>query len=105
MLPPAVAARSIQVLVLDARGHYTRAGSEVRIYRAGTGELLGLRLVDTGSGYNAQNAKPVHVGLPDMAPVDIEITTMSGSGRVSTRFDGIDPTSLGGRPYTARVGD
>ena len=35
------AGRSIQVLVLDQDGHYTKAGSEVRVYRAGTRELLG----------------------------------------------------------------
>ena len=64
-LESTVAERSIQVLVLDENGHYTRAGSEVRVYRSGTDELIGLRLVDTGSGYNAQNAKPVHIGLPE----------------------------------------
>lgn len=103
-LPPGVAGRSIQVLVLDAKGHYTLAGSEVRVYRAGTNELLGLRLVDTGSGYNAQNAKPVHVGLDDMVLVDIEVTTMSGNGRQSSRFDGVDPRTLSGKSFVAQVG-
>ena len=55
---------SIQVLVVDAEGNATRAGAEVRIYRAGTDELLGAQVVDPGSGYNSQNAAPVHFGLP-----------------------------------------
>ena len=104
-LPVPVAGRSIQVLVLDLQGHYTRAGSEVRVFRAGTTELLGLRLVDTGSGYNAQNAKPVHIGLATMGKVDVLVTTMSAAGRQTTRFDGIDPRTLEGRPFTAKVGN
>jgi hypothetical protein len=103
-LPAAVAGRSIQVLVLDARGHYTRAGSEVRVFRAGTSELLGLRLVDTGSGYNAQNAKAVHIGLTGWDRVDVEVTTMSNEGRRITRFKGVDPRALDGRPFVAKVG-
>lgn len=103
-LPDDVAGRSIQVLVLDAKGHYTRAGSEVRVYRAGSSELLGLRLVDTGSGYNAQNAKPVHIGLTSLDRVDVHVTTMSDEGRRTTRFKDIDPRSLNGKPFVAKVG-
>ena len=102
-LPTAVAKRSIQVLVLDANGHYTRAGAEVRVYRAGTTELLGLRLVDTGSGYNSQNAKPVHVGLPDLGRVDVEVTTMSGDGRQHWRYANVDPAELANKPFIART--
>jgi hypothetical protein len=102
-LPDDVAPRSIQVLVLDAKGHYTRAGSEVRVYRSGTSDLLGLRLVDTGSGYNAQNAKPVHIGLTGWDRVDVHVTTMSSEGRRTTRFNDIDPRALGGKPFVARV--
>jgi FG-GAP-like repeat/ASPIC and UnbV len=108
-LPQSDASRSIQVLVLDANGHYTRAGSEVRIYTAGTSELLGLRLVDTGNGYNSQNALPVHIGLGTLSLVDIRITTMSAKspaqGPRTWEFKGIDSTSLGGKPFVAKVGD
>lgn len=99
-----IAGRSIQVLVLDANGHYTRAGSEVRVYRAGTNDLLGLRLVDTGSGYNAQNAKPVHVGLKEWGRVDVHVTTMSDRGPQLEKFEGIDPRQLGGKPFIVKVG-
>ena len=104
-LPADVARRSVQILVLDENGRYTKAGSEVRVYRADTTELLGLRLVDTGSGYNAQNAKPVHVGLPSDAPVDVRVTTMSPDGRKHTDFKGVNPRELGGKPFIARVGN
>ncbi|PYR17743.1 MAG: hypothetical protein DMF94_22645, partial [Acidobacteria bacterium] len=43
LLPPERARRSVQVLVLDDKGHYTRAGSEVRIYAPGTRKVLGSR--------------------------------------------------------------
>jgi len=44
LLPPARARRSVQVLVLDDKGHYTRAGSEVRIYAPGTRKVLSKNL-------------------------------------------------------------
>ena len=72
-IDPVEARRSIKVRVLDSRGRATRAGAEVRVYRAGTRQLIAMRLVDTGSGYNAQNDMAVHVGLPTMDPVDVEV--------------------------------
>jgi hypothetical protein len=67
--------------------------------------LLGLRLVDTGGGYNAQNAMPVHIGLKEWGQVDIHITTMSGDGPQNTVFNGIDPQALNGKPFVVKVGD
>jgi len=104
-LPADVAGRSIQVLVLDAKGHYTRSGSEVRVYRTGTNDLLGLRMVDTGSGYNAQNAKPVHIGLREWGAVDVHVTTMSPHGPQVEVFKNIDPRTLAGKPFVVRVGN
>jgi hypothetical protein len=103
-LEPAVAARSIQVLVLDENGHYTRAGSEVRVYRSGSDELVGLRLVDTGSGYNAQNARPVHIGLPEAMAIDVHVTVLTPSGRKTEEFRDVDWQGLHGRPFVVRVG-
>jgi len=102
-LDPEVAARSIQVLVLDENGHYTRAGSEVRIYRAGSDELVGLRMVDTGSGYNAQNAKPVHIGLPEPMAIDVHITALGQDGRRTEVFRNVDWRGLGGRPLIVKM--
>lgn len=103
-LAAGAASRSVQVLVLDENGHYTRAGSEVRVYRAGSDELLGSRIVDTGSGYNAQNAKPVHIGLRQRVPIDIEVTILAPGGRQSNWYRGVDWESLDGKPFVVRVG-
>jgi hypothetical protein len=102
-LDPAVAARSIQVLVLDGNGHYTRAGSEVRVFRAGSDELVGLRLVDTGSGYNAQNAKPVHIGLPEPMDIDVHVTVLTPAGRKTEIFRDVDWQDLHGRPFIVEM--
>jgi hypothetical protein len=96
MLPPDRAKRSVQVMVLDARGRATRAGSEVRVFAAGTRNILGTGLVDTGSGYCSQNVMPVHVGLPSMGRVDVEVTTMTKSGRVVKRVAGVTPGKIAG---------
>jgi len=64
LLRPEVAFHSLKVRVLDADGRATLAGAEVRVYAAGTFDLLGTGLVDTGSGYDAQNDLPLHFGLP-----------------------------------------
>jgi len=104
LLPAAAARRSVSILVLDDRGHYTRAGAEVRVYAAGTSRLLGTRLVDTGSGYCSQSAGPVHVGLPDdpaAATVDIEVTFLTPAGRQKARVTGVRPS---GTPIVVRPG-
>jgi hypothetical protein len=95
---------SIQVLVVDAEGNATRAGAEVRIYRAGTDELLGAQVVDSGSGYNSQNAAPVHFGLPGTGLVDIEVIFPAAGRRDAVRETGVDPASTVGRPVTIRTG-
>ncbi len=90
------AARSLQVMVLDEKGHYTRAGSEVRLYTTGDKKLLGANILDTGSGYNSQNAMPVHFGLKNFEPVDVEITTMTRQGRKVVHLSNIDPRAYSG---------
>ena len=94
--------RSVQVLVLDENGHYTKAGSEVRVYRADTRDLLGSGIVDTGSGYCSQNAAPVHVGLASTELVDVEVTIMTPAGREVVEVRGVDP-SLAPIPIEVRA--
>ena len=72
--------RSLKIRVVDARGRATLAGAEVRVFAAGTTRLLATRLVDSGSGYDAQNDMPVHVGLATAERVDVEITTPPPGG-------------------------
>jgi hypothetical protein len=94
VLSPAQARRSVSVRVLDDKGHSTRAGAEVRLYAAGTRRLLGARIVDSGSGYNAQSDMPVHFGLADATGVDVEVIYPQRGRRVVTRTRGVKiPTS------------
>jgi len=94
---------SLQVVVLDAKGHYTRAGAEIRIYDRGTKKLLGTGFLDTGSGYNSQNAMPAHFGLPQVDRVDVEITTMTQKGRRTARLPDISIKDYLGRHLAAKV--
>lgn len=103
VLPRRQARRSIQVDVVDERGHHTRAGSEVRIFAAGTRRILGGRIVDSGSGYCSQNVVPVHCGLPSLGKIDVEVTAMSNSGRTVTRVVNVDPNRLPGRVLVVRT--
>ena len=94
---------SLRVMVVDHNGHYTRAGSEVRVYRAGTNDLLGLRMVDTGSGYKSQNAMPVHVAVPGGGPVDVDVSTFLDGEKRTTRIENITPSDHAGSWLTVRT--
>jgi len=89
------AARSLSVFVLDAKGHYTQAGAEVRVYDK-AGKLIGTQPVSTGGGYGAQNAAPVHFALPSLAPVRVEVTFMSAKGRKVQSVKKVDPRRFAG---------
>ncbi len=104
MLPAPATSRSLQIRVLDARGHATRAGAEVRVFAAGTRKLVGAGLVDSGSGYDTQNDLPVHVGLANVARVDVEVTFPAAGKRVVARAANVDPARATGRTLTVRVG-
>jgi imidazolonepropionase-like amidohydrolase len=99
-LDPTTAARMIRVQVVDSTGHHTRAGAEVRAFAAGTRRLIAMRLVDTGSGYNAQNDMPVTVGLPNDGAVDIEIIWPAKGRRVTSVIPNVRP----GREVVVRSG-
>lgn len=90
------AANGLSVLVRDdAQGRLTRAGAEVRAYAPGTRTLLASALVDAGSGYCAQSAAPVHLGLPPgVSRVDLEVVTMVRGGRNLMKMSGY-PTAAG----------
>jgi hypothetical protein len=98
--PEGPGSRSILVEVTDGDGRRTRAGAEVRVYGAGTRTLLGARLLDTGSGYDAQSSLPVHFGLPVRGNVDIEVTFPGGGSRILTAVKDVDPGDYTSRPFT-----
>jgi hypothetical protein len=96
-LAATTARRSLAVRVLDGDGRSTRAGAEIRVYAAGTRRLLGMRLLDTGSGYNAQNDAPVHFGLPQAGRVDVVVTFPNGRERREVIVRGVNPATHRGR--------
>ncbi|MGE4067155.1 MAG: penicillin acylase family protein [Vicinamibacterales bacterium] len=103
-LPPADARRSVSVVVRDPVTGLSVAGAEVRAYAAGTRTLVAAGLVDAGSGYCSQSVQPVHLGLPSMAPVDIEVT-LPRAGRPVMTARGVMPgqTARPGMPQAARM--
>jgi hypothetical protein len=100
-LPPSARERSLSVQVLDAKGHHTRYGSEVRLYDQ-SGRLLSTRLVPAGGGYNAQSAAPVHFGLRTPGAVRVEVTFMSKGGRKIQTIDSVNPADLRGKSLVIR---
>jgi hypothetical protein len=102
LLRAAQARQSLAVDVVDARGHHTRPGAEVRVYAAGTRRLISSGLVDTGGGYCSQNVMPVHVGTGGAARVDIEVTSMATGGRRVTKVARID-TNAAPRPIVVKI--
>lgn len=100
LLPATAAARGLHVRVVDDKGHATRAGAEVRVFAAGTTRLVGARLVDTGSGYDAQNDMPVHVGVPPgVSRVDVQVIAPRHGQRVPVWQRGVAP----GKTITVRA--
>jgi hypothetical protein len=94
LLPAVQARRSLDVRVVNGRRRATRAGAEVRVYAAGTRRLIAARLVDSGSGYDAQNDMPARVGLGQAGRVDIEVTYPAGGRRLVARVRGVAARTL-----------
>jgi hypothetical protein len=95
MLPPAIASRGLHVRVVDGRGRATRAGSEVRIFAAGTTRVIGTQLVDGGSGYDSQNDMPVHFGIPaGVSRVDVQVIVPAGGKRAMSWQRNVAPGKM-----------
>ena len=95
--------RSLSVRVVDGKGRSTRAGAEVRVYAAGKRMLLATRLVDTGSGYNAQSDMPVHIGFATLQRVDVEVTWPARGTRRVVRARNVRPQQYAGGALLVRV--
>ena len=100
-LPEAAKKRSLSVTVLDAKGHQTRFGAEVRLLD-GAGKVIATRQIITGGGYNSQRAGPVHFGLARVEPVTVEVTFMSNSGRKVQTLKSVRPSDFAGRSLVVR---
>ena len=94
--------RSIAVEVTDSNARRTRAGSEVRAYRAGTRQLLASAIVDSGGGYCSQNEMPVHLGVTNdwKGKIDLEVVTMTGGARHASIVRDVSPEDYRGRSLT-----
>jgi hypothetical protein len=103
MLDPVDASRSLKMRVVDAQQRATLAGAEVRVFAAGTNRLIGARLVDTGSGYDAQNDLPVHIGLPTMSPVDVEVVFPRAGTRATAKRSRVDPRQWRGKALAISI--
>jgi len=95
----AMRGRSLAVEVTDPNARRSRAGSEVRAYRAGTRQLLSSAIVDSGSGYCSQSEMPVHLGISDgwKGRIDIEVVTLLGNVRQASIVRNIEPGDYLGR--------
>jgi hypothetical protein len=103
LLPPDQASGSLKVMVLNQRGIHTRAGTEVRLFTPGTRHLLGTRIIETGSGYNAQSVRPAHFGIPGQGTVDVELTLMTKGGRRIVLIEAVDPSEHVGGYLSVKV--
>jgi hypothetical protein len=62
-----------------------------------------MRILDTGSGYNSQNAMPVHFGLLNEGAVDVEVTMLTKNGRKTALMTGVAPREHTGRWLVIKV--
>lgn len=75
-------------------------GLHVRVYAAATTRLNGARLVDSGSGYDAQNDMPVHVGVPaGVSRVAVQVIAPRGGRHIPGWQCGVAP----GKTITVRA--
>ncbi len=102
-MPASIAARGLNVRVIDSAGRAIPPGSEIRLRDSATGALIGARLVDSGSGYNAQSVAPVHFGLGDTTAIDIEVTVVRGRARNISTIRRVDVAELAGRTLALRL--
>jgi hypothetical protein len=101
-LAPPGRSRALQVSVVDSRGRALFAGAEVRVFAAGSTRLIGLRLVDSGSGYNAQSDMPVHIAVPGGGDVDVEVRPASSKASPA-RIGGVRVADQAGRVLVVKV--
>jgi hypothetical protein len=103
LLPSDHARRGLAVRVLDPRGRATLAGAEVRVFDAASSRLIGMRIVDGGSGYDAQSDMAVHVGLGAATRVDVQVIVPLAGRRTVTWSRGVNPRDHQGSALAVRA--
>ena len=96
--------RSLTVAIVDANGHWTRAGATVTLRRESDG-YVSARLMDTGGGYASQGAAPIHFGLPEGdGPVSLTLSWFEGGERRTSTVSGVNPRQYAGRWVLLQAG-
>jgi hypothetical protein len=95
----AMRGRSIAIEVTDPNARRSRAGAEVRAFRAGTRQMLASALVDSGTGYCSQSEMPVHLGIAYdwSGNLDIEVITIAAGARHASIVRDVNPGAYRGR--------
>jgi hypothetical protein len=97
--------RALRVRVTDGRGRATRAGVVVEAYTTGPSRrLIASGLVDSGSGYDAQQALPVHLGVGAEATVDLVVRGGTPRGVIEARLGPVDVLRSRDRAIVIRLG-
>ena len=103
LLPAEAAARSLQVVAMDAAGRSMVPGAEVQLVDPDSGRILGTRLVDSGGGYCSQGATPAHFGIPaGVERVDVRVTYIAAGRRLTVVREGVSPRDYMGRWLVVR---
>lgn len=92
---------ALKVAAVDARGVALVPGAEIRLFDA-AGRLLGARMMDTGGGYDSQNAMPVHFATLGLRRVTVSVTFLTPQGRRTVTRRNVDPAALAGKTLAVR---
>jgi hypothetical protein len=93
--------RAVNVKVVDENGRATLAGAEVALSVKGS-DRLNARLVDAGSGYNAQNDVPVHFVLPERASA-LQLRVRRAGQQLVSESVQMDRAKWGGRVFEFKL--
>ncbi len=102
--------RSLQVVILDGEGRWTRAGARVTVTAEGSDPehpegFTTSRMMDSGGGYASQGATPAHFGIPSwVTTVSVTATWYEGGERRTGTVRGVDPSAFQGQWLTLRLG-
>ena len=94
--------RAVRLKVTDNNGRAIRAGAEVRVFAKGGTQVLGMRLLDAGSGYNAQSEAFLTIAVPSVQAVDVEVTFPRAGKRASQKYT-MEPKDWVGSVILVRV--
>ncbi|HUE89593.1 MAG TPA: FG-GAP-like repeat-containing protein [Vicinamibacterales bacterium] len=69
----------LKVRLVSPQGQAGAFGAKVRVFRAGTTTLIGMREAQSTYGYLSQDDPVIHLGLGESTTVDIEVVFLDGT--------------------------